>query len=162
MYKLVSLFTLLILISEVRAQDEPKIDATTLVKIIETAGFSGLKKLVGDLNYIVVDSTKNNDGSYFYVAKESKLKGNLIGCYTDKNAKVKELTFTTYDRGIYNDMKTQAKRIGFRSNGHRKGNKNSPELIETEDFEKGKIFIATSIKKFDGGRTQHEFIFFKL
>ena len=162
MNKLVSLFALIILVSEIKAQDKSKIDAATLVKIIETADFSGLRKLVKTLDYIVLDSTKNNDGSCFYIAKEPKLRGNTVGCFTDKNAKIQQLTFSTYDKGIYDDKKIQIKKLGFKSRGFKKGDKGSPELIETEDFEKGKIFIATGIKKFDDGRIEHEFTFFEL
>jgi hypothetical protein len=142
------------------AQEQKEINASKLVEIIEKADFTILKKLTSSLNYYVLDSTTNNDGSFFYFTREPKLHGNTLACSADEKAKIKELTFITFVKEDYNTLKTQLKKLGFVSSGTHK--RNGGKIIESEDFEKGKIVAATSmVKSTKDGSSEYEFTFFK-
>lgn len=141
------------------AQDQKKLDAVKLIDIIEKADFAMLVKLVSSLNYIVLDSSKAEDGSLFYFAKEPKIEGNILACSTDKKIKITELTFNTFSKVGWLEMKSQLSKIGFKSSGIHKENRNG--IIESEDFENGKIIVITAIRKNKDQNNFYEFTFIK-
>jgi hypothetical protein len=147
-------------LSRADAQTQKEVNASSLVEIIDKADFESLKKLASSLSYYVLDSTVNSDGSFFYFTREPKLHGNTLACRADEKAKVKELTFITFVKDDYNALKVQLKKLGFVSSGVHKGN--GVKVIESEDFEKGKIFASTSIvKSKKDGSLEYEFTFLK-
>lgn len=140
------------------AQTGKKISAAQLVKITESADFPALVKLVKSLSYQVADSSRQTDGSLIYISRENKINGNILGCTITARHKMNHLSFTTYDKINYDELKKQLKALGFKSSGTGKGH--FPEIVETEDFEKGKVSIGTGAKK-RGEMTEYEFIFMK-
>ena len=141
------------------SQGNNLINAGKLVEITEKGDFASLSKLVSSLNYLVLDSSMSNDGTLFYFTKEPELQGNTLSCNTDDKMKIKLLTFITFREMSYNDLKSQFKKLGFKSQGVHKGN--SAEIIESEDFEKGKIIAATAIRKNDDESFVYEFTLLK-
>ena len=159
MGKLSLIILFLTAVTNSQSQGNTKIDAVALVDITEKADFACLNKLVSSLNYLVLDSSKSSDGSVFYFTKEPKIHGNTLACSTDSKIKIKELTFMTFIQENYQDFKAQLKQIGFKSSGIHKGN--TTKMIESEDFEKGKVVVATAIRKYEDGSVVYEFTFLK-
>jgi hypothetical protein len=142
------------------SQKGKEITAGKLVEIIEKADFISLVKLISSLNYSVLDSSKSKDGSLFYFAKEPKLYGNTLGCSTDAKIRVIQLTLMTYVEGNYSELKKELKSLGFKSSGVHKENPQK-DIIESEDFEKGKIVALAAIRKSQEGPLMYEFTFVK-
>jgi hypothetical protein len=157
MKKILSLVTFFAVFTGVNAQNENKIDVARLIKITETSDFPALVKLVRSLSYVVIDSSKEDGGSLIYISREDKINGNVLGCTIDSKNRINHLSFSTRDIGAYETLKKQIKGLGFKSSGLNKGR--FPEIVETEDFEKGKILIGTASKKKEDSKMEYEFIF---
>ncbi len=142
------------------SQEQQSITATKLVEIAEKADFSILVQLVSSLNYIVLDSSRDEKGMLFYFGKEPKTNGNVLACSSDEQNKITEFTFNTFISEINNDLKSQLKTLGFKSSGIKKNN--TEGLIETEDFEKGSLLVATATVENKHGKNFFEFTFIKL
>ncbi|MDP4261797.1 MAG: hypothetical protein Q8941_04640 [Bacteroidota bacterium] len=151
---LLSLFVFIVCFTG-SGQTEKKIEIPVLVKIAETSDFPGLVKLVKSLSYQVSDSSTQSDGSLIYISRESEINGNILGCFVDAKHKINQVSFSTYSKEIYNDLKQQAKNSGFRSSGLRKRHENG--ISETEDLEKGKTLISIAAKNKENGHTEYEF-----
>lgn len=146
--KLAALLLGLVVVSlGVFAQTENSIEVGDLVKIVQTSDFKGMTKLVENLDYIVLDSSKLSDGNLSYITKEVKINGNTLGCMINKAMKIEMLTFTTSDKQLYYDLKKQIVNAGFKSSGKSTGG--LPEIQESEDFEKGQIIVSTSTQRKD-------------
>ncbi len=149
-YTLCSLFAI--------AQGNKKIEIAALVKITEKADFISLSKLVAQQGYIVLDSSVLANGSFNYITKEPVLKGNTIGCWANSKYEIEGVSFITYRKELYEDLKHQIILLKFNSGGVQKGK--LPDMIETEEFEKGNLLISTGVKK-SLGDIVYEFIFLK-
>ncbi len=139
----------------VQAQSGNMPEPTTLVSIIEKGDFEKLQLLVSTLGYKVLDSSKEKNGSLFYFAKEYKFHGNTLACSTNPQLKITELTFMTFDEVVYKEYKIKFKKLGFKSSGIHNGG--LPGIIESEDFEKDKILVATATRKKDNEDPLYEF-----
>jgi hypothetical protein len=142
------------------SQESKEITALKMVEITEKADFASLVNLVSSLNYIVLDSSKDKDGSLFYFAKEPKIHGNTVGCSVDAKTRLMQLTLLTYVEENYHELKKQLKSLGFKSSGIHRENPQK-DITESEDFEKGKLITATAIRKNKDAPLMYEFTFFK-
>ncbi|HMK25408.1 MAG TPA: hypothetical protein VK483_05200 [Chitinophagaceae bacterium] len=154
------LIGMLVTIVTSNAQRQKKIDIVELVKITGTGDFSHMKNMVASLGYLVLDSSKQGDGSQYYISHEMSMDGNMLGCRTDAKLKIKELTLSIYKKKTYDELKEQIIKLGFKSKGLHKGT--FKEEIESEDFEKGNILISTGIIDKGGGWIAHEFTFLRI
>ena len=143
---------------KINAQEKKEINAGKLIDIVEKGDFTNLVKLVSSLHYIVLDSSKEKDGSLFYYAKEPKIKGSVLACSADSKKKITELTYNTFSKEEWKELKSQLNKIGFKSSGIHRG---KSDVVESEDFEKGEILVATAIRKDKGGDVFYEFTFIK-
>ncbi|OSZ77360.1 hypothetical protein CAP36_13255 [Chitinophagaceae bacterium IBVUCB2] len=153
------LISITLLISKANAQEKQSITAVKLVEIADKADFSILVKLVSVLNYMVLDSSWDEKGVLFYFAKESKTNGNVLACSADTKNKITEFTFNTFISETNIDLKAQLKKLGFNSGGIIK--KNSAGILESEDFEKDSLLIATATVENKQGKNFFEFTFIK-
>lgn len=138
------------------AQNKEGVNISELIKISESRNFKQFTSLTTRLGYLVLDSSKNERGATNYITKEVKLKGNTLGCWTDSKLKIEGITFSTYHRELYDDLKNQIIRLKFKSQGTHKGT--FPNQIESEDFEKGALLISTATIESAWG-IQYEFTF---
>jgi hypothetical protein len=157
MKKLLLLISFFVVFAKSKAQNQKKIEVAKLVKVAETSDFPGLVKLVEYLSYWVVDSSKQADGSLIYITSEKKINGNILGCTVNSRYKINHVNFSTYDVNIYVDIKKQIKDLGFKSSGISKGN--FSEIVEAEDFEKGKMLIGIAARKDKEDKIEYEFTF---
>jgi hypothetical protein len=158
MKKLIVLLLLFSCAEKTSAQATKKITITKLTELSEKSVFTDFVKFTSQLGYIVLDSSKEDNGSIFYFTKEPALHGSTLACSTDPGGKkIYLLTFTTFDKQHHLDLKEQLKKSGFASSGLNKSNR--PPIIESQDFEKGKIMVATAIRKDDDGTITYEFTF---
>lgn len=136
------------------------VNINKLVSLTEKSNFKEFTRFTSQLSYKVLDSTKDKSGSIFYFTKEPVFHGNILACSTDTTRqKISQLTFTTFNKEYYVDFKEQLRKSGFTSSRLNK----SAELpiIESQDFEKGKILVATATRKDDNEVTTYEFTFIK-
>jgi len=160
MKKVLLVISIALLFSKVNAQEQHSITASKLVEIAEKADFSILVQLVSSLNYMMLDSSRDEKGVLFYFAKEPKSNGNVLACSADLQNKITEFTFNTFISESNNDLKSQLRTLGFKSSGIKKSN--TEGLIETEDFEKGSLLVATATVENKHGKNFFEFTFIKL
>jgi hypothetical protein len=92
-----------------------------------------------------------------YITSEKKINGNILGCTVNSRYKINHVNFSTYDVNIYVDIKKQIKDLGFKSSGISKGN--FSEIVEAEDFEKGKMLIGIAARKDKEDKIEYEFTF---
>lgn len=151
--------TIFLFAVKANAQGQQSISAAKLVQIAERSDFIALVKLVSSLNYMVLDSSRDEKGVLFYFAREPKLNGNVLACSADVKNKITELTFNTFVSETSTDFKIQIKKLGFKSSG--KGASKSPGVIESEDFKKGSLYVATATVENKQGKNFFEFTFFK-
>jgi hypothetical protein len=160
MKKLILIILLFSVVEGIKAQNNKKIDIDKLTKLFEKSVFTDFIKFTSQLEYIVLDSSKDANGSIFYFTKEPILHGSTLACSTDPGGKkIYLLTYTTFNTQDYLDLKTQLKKSGFTSPGLNKSDR--LPIIESQDFEKGKIIVATAIRKDNDGTITYEFTFIK-
>ena len=159
MKKMLYLIIFFTAFAEGNAQNEKKIEISALVKITETSDFPALVKLVKNLTYEVIDSSKESNGSLIFISREKKINGNILGCTVTVRNKINHLSFSTWDVGTYETLKKQIKSFGFKSSGITKGH--FPDILETEDFEKGKTLISTASNKKENDAIEYEFTFIR-
>lgn len=160
MKKIFFFVAILFFFSKAKAQQVSSISAERLVEIAEQSDFTSLVKLVATLNYLVLDSSRDEKGVLFYFAKEPKQNGNVLACSANAKNSITELTFNTFTMETSVDLKTQLKKLGFKSSGIAKGKISG--IIASEDFEKGKLYVATAIVENKQGKNFYEFTFMKL
>ena len=84
-------FLLSIAFLQANAQEEKQVDVNKLVEIIDKSDFNSLVKLVSSLHYVVADSSRKKDGSFFFYSKEPKFHGNILACGIDTKSVMIEL-----------------------------------------------------------------------
>lgn len=141
------------------AQVEYRIDAAKLVQITQTSDYFAFVKMTKSLQFVVLDSAKDEKGGIFYFTRELKYQGNTLACGTDSKLKIKQLSFLTYDKEMYATLKKELKVLGLKSVS--KSNGGFPEIVEAEDFEGKGIYVGSSTKKTEDEIFQYEFTFFK-
>ena len=135
-----------------------KIKVEELIKIIDSGNFSLFKKLVASVKYPLADSAGEDNGSITYITREHKPTGNTLGVSLTKKMTVSMLSFSTYSKPLYEKLKKEIRQNQFISQGF---NKEAGDR-ESEDFEKGKIYIATSAIAEGNRPFFYEFFFFKM
>lgn len=160
MKKLILVILLFCCFEGAKAQNNKKVDIVNLYRITEKSVFADFVKYASQLEYIVLDSSKNSNGSIFYYTKEPVFRGSTLACETDPSGKkINILTFTSFNEQHYLDLKEQLKKSGFTASRINKSGK--LPLIESQDFEKGDILVGTAIRKDNGSIKNYEFTFIK-
>src|SRR6187402_2890391 len=90
------IISLVLLFCQGNAQEKQSITAAKLVEIAEKADLNMLVQFVSSLNYMVLDSSRDEKGVLFYFAKEPNFSGNVLACSADPKNKITELTFNTF------------------------------------------------------------------
>src|SRR5258705_8178953 len=85
------------IVTKANAQNKKSISISELLKISEKSDFKGLVSLVHQLSYVVLDSSKEEQGSLVYIAREFKTKGNILSCNILPNKTMSILDFYTED-----------------------------------------------------------------
>ncbi|HMU47362.1 MAG TPA: hypothetical protein PKC72_13400 [Chitinophagaceae bacterium] len=131
------------------------INSGQLIEITKKSDFPAMVKLVEELSYIVLDSSKMEDGSLVYIAGEQKLFGNVLSCNINSKNKINQTIFSTSDKETYNYLRKQLSSLGYKSSGKEKG---SGKMIETEEFEKDNFIVAIAARA-DDDTIEYEFTF---
>lgn len=146
-------------ITGVKAQST-EIEISQLLKISRSKNFQAFRQLHQSLGYSLIDSSEDTRNSLmiYITSKRETTTNNLLSVVVNKKGQVTILDFSTSDKAVYDKMKSQLKRMGFKSSGL-SGDRQFPRIIESEDFEKGLHFIGTSSDK-DRGVIVYKFTLF--
>lgn len=153
-------FMLLILASDTYAQSRSSVNVSELIEIINKSDFKKMTDLVHKLSYVVIDSTKLDNGSLSYITREAKLMGNMLGCNVKKDKRIALLNFHTYDSLLSGNIKKQLIDFGFKTKGKNKFNIEG--YSETQDYVKEKIEVGFGIKRRNDKWIEYDFNFLKL
>jgi hypothetical protein len=160
MKKLILIFLLFSSIEEIKAQANGKINIDKLTTLFEKSLFRDFVRFTTQIEYAVLDSSKESNGSIFYFTKEPIFHGSSLACSTDPSGdKIDILTYTTFNNQEYAELKAQLKKLRFISTGLNKSDR--LPIVESQDFEKGKILVATATRKDKDGVMTYEFTFIK-
>jgi hypothetical protein len=141
------------------AQNENRIEAAKLIQLTQTSDYFAFVKMTQSLQFVVLDSSKDEKGGIFFFTRELKYQGNTLACGTDSKLKISQLSFLTYDKEVYATLKKELNVLGLKSVS--KSNGGFTEIVEAEDFEGKGIYVGSSTRKTEDKIFQYEFIFFK-
>jgi hypothetical protein len=134
------------------SQVNKTISIPELIAIHEKSDFAGLVDIVHRHSYVVVDSSKSEDGALIYITRNGD---NVLACNILPNKIMNLLGYYVLDSILSNELKKQIADLGYTTKG--KSKFEVPGYIETQEFNKAKNLVAFGIKKLKNGKLEYGF-----